>query len=110
MSNIILILFLKYDIEPKGFTNFVSFLHKLYPKHSAAIIKFTSYLNKAGIDRINKAWFNYKFPNGITEDEYREGKEGFPLDDYTHIPEPQKVALEKIEKLLSVGSHNKIIL
>lgn len=99
-----LLLFLKEDIDPEGFTDFVSFLHKSYPKHVAAIIKFTAYLDKIGVERINKAWFNYKFPNGIPKGE--EGKEVFPLDDYAYIPEPQRVALEKVENLLSVCDHN----
>ncbi len=98
-----LLLFLKEDIKPEGFTDFVSYLHKLYPGHSAAIIKFTPYLNKAGIDRINRAWFDYKFPNGIEKN--NEDKESFPLDDYAHLSDPQKVATEKIEKLLFIDSH-----
>ena len=99
-----LLLFLKDDIEPEGFTDFVSFLHRVYPQHAAAIIEFTPYLDRIGVERINKAWFNYKFPNGIPKGE--EGKEAFPLDDYAHISEPIKIALEKIESLLSVCKNN----
>lgn len=103
-----LLLFLKEDIKPKEFTDFHSFLGSSFTHHAAAIIKFTPYLDRTGIRRINEAWFDYKFPNGIAEG--KENKEAFPLHDYTYISEPEKVALEKIENLLSVGSHNKIIL
>ena len=70
----------------------------------AAIIKFTPYTNRRGAKRIDRAWLNYKFPNGIADGE--EGKEAFPLDDYARISEPQRIALEKIETLLSVCDHN----
>ena len=98
-----LILFLKEGIEPKGYTDFVSYLHGVYPHHAAAIIKFTPYLNRIEIKRINRAWFDYKFPNGIPNG--KEGKEAFPLDDYAHISGPQRIALEKIENLLSISNH-----
>ena len=99
-----LLLFLKENIEPEGFTDFVSYLHRLYPQHAAAVITFTPYLNKAGVERTNRAWFNYKFPDGIAKG--KEDKEAFPLNDYASIPEPQRIALEKIENLLSVCAHN----
>lgn len=110
LSFLELLLFLKQDIEPEGFTDFVSFLHNLYPKHAAAVIAFGPYLNKTEVGRINKAWFDYCFPNGIKEGTDDEAKYAFPMDDYAHISDPQKVALEKIEKLFSIGSHNKLTL
>ena len=105
-----LLLFLKFNIRPDGFTDFVSFLHNLYPKHAAAVITVIPFLNKSGIKRINKAWFDYCFPNGIKEGTDEESKYAFPLDDYATIHEPQKIALEKIEILFATDSHNKFLL
>jgi len=100
-----LLLLLKENIKPKEFTDFPSYLVAMYHEHAAAIITFTACLDKAGIERINKAWFHYKFPNGIAKDE--EDKKAFPLEDYAHMPKgkAERVALEKIENLLSVGNH-----
>jgi len=99
-----LLLLLKEDIEPKGFTNLHSYLVAMYPKHAAAITTFIPYLDKTRVERINKAWFDYKYPNGIAKGE--EHKEAFPLQDYAQMSEPKTVALNKIENLLSVCDHN----
>uniref|UniRef100_A0A6M3IJ27 Uncharacterized protein n=1 Tax=viral metagenome TaxID=1070528 RepID=A0A6M3IJ27_9ZZZZ len=105
-----LLLVLKDTIElpnediPKAF---VSYVHCLYPKHAAAVIAFAPYLGRDGIERINKAWFDYCFPNGIKKGTKDEEKYAHPLDDYGTMPEnkARKVALEKIEKLLSISGH-----
>ena len=71
----------------------------------AAIIAFTPYLDKTGVKRIDKAWFDYRWPNGIKENTEEEIKYEFPLGDYVSISEPKRTALEKIEALLSISSH-----
>jgi len=79
----------------------------LHPKHYAAVVTFIPYLNKIGVERISSAWFDYCFPCGIKKGTEEEIKKAFPLEDYVNMGEEKakRIALEKIEKLLSVSGH-----
>jgi hypothetical protein len=92
------------DDMPKAF---VSYINKFYHKHSAAVITFIPYLDKVRVERINSAWFDYCYPNGIKEGTKDEQKYAFPLGDYADMPEERakRIVLEKIEKLLSISGH-----